>query len=173
MYIEAELACPVPRKIKYVPKENPLHVDPMWLCLFCAGAFGISGFLDYFNAPVVERPLMLFAGPFLLLPFLVKAYTLYREKMLVRHGVAVPALLNMVPRRLWWPRGWLGLSGIIYELQAKYEFEGQTFVLDQLASDPTEWRGRYVTVMVNPKKPSRAVIYQICCYQVDDSRSER
>lgn len=166
MYIEAELARERPRKIKYVPKENPLKIDPIWLCSAAIGAILVAGAADYFAAPVDQQPSMLAVFPLFVAPFVFRLVSLFRQRRLVRIGEAVPALLNMIPRKLWWPKDFLGFSGIIYDVQAKYEFNGRTYLIDCLAKDPTAWRGRFVTVILDPRKPSRSVIYQISSYQV-------
>jgi len=167
MYIEAELARPRPRKIKYVPKDNPIKVDPLWLCLGAIALLLLAGASDLARAGSDEREAMLAIFPLILAPFAIQLFKLRRQRRLVEKGEAVPALLNMVPKQLWWPKDFLGFSGVIYDVQAKYEYGGRTYVLDCLARDPTKWRGRFVTVVLDPAKPSRAVIYQICPYQVE------
>ncbi|HEX4925066.1 MAG TPA: hypothetical protein VFV50_13320 [Bdellovibrionales bacterium] len=167
MYIDAELARPAPRPIKYVPKENPTQIDPVWLCVAAIVAILVSGASDYLRSKPDEQAAMLAVFPFLLAPFVWRLVVLLRQRKLVREGIAVPALINMIPKKLWWPKDFLGFSGVIYDVQAKYEFEGKTYVADCLARDPTKWRGKYVTVVLDPKRPARAVIYQICSYQVD------
>lgn len=167
MYIDAELAKPTPRPIKYVPRENPTQIDPVWLCLGAMAALAVSGASDFFRSPPHEQTAMLIIFPFLFVPFVWRLWVLLRQRQLVREGVAVPALINMIPKKLWWPKDWLGFSGVIYDVQAKYEYDGKTYVVDCLSRDPTKWRGKYVTVVLNPKRPAKAVIYQICSYQVD------
>ncbi|MEQ1876789.1 MAG: hypothetical protein ABL958_09085 [Bdellovibrionia bacterium] len=167
MYIEAELARPRPRKIKYVPKDNPIAVDPIWLCLGAVVMLAAAGILDVLRSGADERAAMTAVLPLLVAPFLVQALRLRSQRRLVEKGEAVPALLNMVPKKLWWPKDLLGFSGVIYDVQAKYEYGGRTYVLDRLSRDPTKWRGRFVTVVLDPAKPARAVIYQICPYQVE------
>ncbi len=167
LYIEAELAKPRPRRIKYVPKDNPVQIDPLWLCLAAIAALITAGITDYLSTPQDNKMLMALGMPLLLTPFLYQIWALWRQRRLITQGEAVPALLNMIPKKLWWPKDFMGFTGIIYDVQAKYEYGGKTYVLDCLSKDPTKWRGRFVTVILDPKRPSNAVIYQICSYQVE------
>jgi hypothetical protein len=167
LYIDAELSRPAPRRLKYVPKENPTTLDPVWLCILVMIALTVFAMRDFLSSNLEQRNAMAIVFPFLLMPFALRLKTLLRQKRVLQTGAPVPALLNMIPIKLWWPKDWLGYSGVIYEVQAKYEYEGKTYVVDCLAKDPTQWRGKYVSVMVDPKKPSKGIIYQICSYQVE------
>src|SRR5687767_14841544 len=93
LYIDAELSRPTPRRVIYVPKENPTTVDPIWLCVLCVVVLTAFAMTDFLSSNPEQRNAMAVVFPFLLMPFLFRIRVLIKQKRLLQKGIAVPALL--------------------------------------------------------------------------------